>query len=347
MRVAATMTPRSNAVRGERRPSGSDLLGSRLVCPLCRRPMALEGEAYVCAACDHFYPVVDDIAVMLPDLALSEHDEIEHQLGAHGHAGDADAHKAAQAEHFDRAVVDEFEITRPHGMPRLYRFLIREKLRRATTSIRPRLVGATALTVCGGSGMDAEFLARAGALVVSSDISLGAARRTRERARRYGLDITPVVADVEHLPFADGAFDLVLVHDGLHHLERPQTGLAEMARVARRWISVTEPARAAATAVAVRMGLALKREEAGNLVARLTPAEVVEAVRVAGFRPLVARRYVMYYRHDPGSVFRALSRRWVFPVVRAGWWVGDAVLGWAGNKMVVVAQRDGLEDRSG
>jgi glycosyltransferase involved in cell wall biosynthesis/uncharacterized protein YbaR (Trm112 family) len=322
----------------------SNMLDGLVVCPLCRGPLALEVAAYTCAACDHAYPVVDGIPVLLPDLALSDHDEIDHILGAHDHAGEADAHKAAQASHFDRSVVEEFEVSRPHGAPSLYRFFIYEKLRRATASIGPALVGATALTVCGGSGMDAEFLARSGARVVSSDISLGAARRTRERARRYGLDITPIVADIEHLPFVDGAFDLVLVHDGLHHLEKPETGLSEMTRLARRWISITEPARAAATAVAVRAGFALEREEAGNLVARLTPAQVVEAVRVAGFRPLVAQRYMMYYRHEPGAIFRALSRRWVFPVVRAGWQVANAIVGAAGNKMVVVAERSNFED---
>ncbi len=125
------------------------------------------------------------------------------------------------------------------------------------------------------------------ARVIASDISPGAARRTRERARRYGLDITPIVADVERLPFADGAFDVVLVHDGLHHLEQPQVGLAEMARVARRWVSVTEPARAVATSIAVRAGVALEREESGNRVARRTPAEVAGVLRTAGFRPTV------------------------------------------------------------
>ena len=187
--------------------------------------------------------------------------------------------------------------------------------------------------------MDAEFLARAGADVVSSDVSLGAARRTRERAARYGLMITPIVADIERLPFADGAFDLVLVHDGLHHLERPEAGLREMARVAGRWVSVTEPAKAAATAVAVQFGVAQDREEAGNRVARTRPADIVELLEPDGFRPLVAERYAMYYRHQPGRVFEALSRRYLFPIVVAGWRFANAVIGRAGNKMVAIVER--------
>jgi glycosyltransferase involved in cell wall biosynthesis/uncharacterized protein YbaR (Trm112 family)/SAM-dependent methyltransferase len=310
-----------------------------LACPICRGSLQLAAEGFACLACDRIYPIVDGIPVMVSDVGSADHDEIDHlhhgpQLKSSDHA-----HKAAQAEHFDRRVAEEFEITRPHGTPRLYRFLLREKFRRATRPMGPRLVGATALTVCGGSGMDAEFLARAGARVVSSDLSLGAARRTRERARRYGLDITPIVADVERLPFADHVFDLVLVHDGLHHLERPGAGLAEMARTSGRWVSVTEPARAAATALAIRTGLALEREEAGNRVQRLAPDEVEEVLRADGFHTLAAQRYAMFYRHEPGSASRVLSRRAVFPVVRAAWQLGNAVIGRAGNKLVVVAER--------
>jgi glycosyltransferase involved in cell wall biosynthesis/SAM-dependent methyltransferase/uncharacterized protein YbaR (Trm112 family) len=314
--------------------------GLRFVCPLCRGPLQSAADAYRCDPCGRTYPIVDGIPIFLPDDTPAEHDELDHLHPSHDYGAGGDAHKAAQAEHFDRAVAEEFEITRPHGTPRLYRFLLQEKFRRATAPIGPHLVGASALTVCGGSGMDAEFLARAGAVVTSSDISLGAARRTQERARRYGLDIAPIVADVERLPFTDGAFDLVLVHDGLHHLDQPQVGLAEMARVATQWVSITEPARAVATSIAVRAGVALDREESGNRVARLTPAEVAGVLRTAGFRPIVMERYAMYYRHEPGWVFRALSRSGIFPLVRAGWKAANALIGRFGNKMVVVAVRD-------
>ena len=338
--IAARRGRSDRSIAAARSPSDmTGATGPPFVCPLCRGPLRPEADAYACAACGRMYPVVDGIAVLLPDDALAAHDEIDHLHTGHDHAAGRDAHKAAQAEHFDRAVAEEFEITRPHGTPRLYRFLLREKFRRATAPIGPHLVGASALTVCGGSGMDAEFLARAGARVIASDISLGAARRTQERARRYGLEITSIVADVERLPFADAAFDVVLVHDGLHHLERPHVGLTEMARVARWWVSVTEPARAVATSVAVRAGVALEREESGNRVARLTPAEVTEVLRPASFRPVVAERYAMYYRHEPGWVFRALSWRGIFRLVRGGWRMGNGLIGRAGNKLVVVAER--------
>jgi ubiquinone/menaquinone biosynthesis C-methylase UbiE/uncharacterized protein YbaR (Trm112 family) len=308
-----------------------------LRCPTCRSEF-LPGskDAFECGGCGRSFPVIDGTPVLLTDVSLAADDEIG---GYHVGHDASDRHKGKQAEHFDHAVAEEFEIARPHGTPRLYRFFMSEKFQRAISPIRPNLTGVVALTVCGGSGMDAEFLARRGARVIASDISAGAARRTRERARRYGLDITPIVADIERLPFADASVDLVLVHDGLHHLEDPQGGLTEMARVARRWVSISEPARAAATALAVRAGVSLEREEAGNRVARLDPAAVVELLRDAGFTPLAAKRYAMYYRHEPGPIFGLLSRRRIYPVVRAGWRVANAMIGRYGNKVAIVAER--------
>lgn len=247
-------------------------------------------------------------------------------------------HAQLQAAHFDEED-DEFETERPRGTTPLYAWLIQEKFRRSIEGIVDLVPGCTALAVCAGSGMDAELLARAGAQVVSADISLGASRRARERARRHGVDLTPVVADAEDLPFADRSFDLVYVHDGLHHLEHPEAGLAEMARVARKAVSITEPARAAATRVAVKLGAAQEREEAGNRVARLDPGELASALREDGFEVVRAERYAMLYRHHPGAPSRLLSRRRVFPLTVGALQAANAVAGGLGNKLTVQAVR--------
>jgi SAM-dependent methyltransferase len=246
-------------------------------------------------------------------------------------------HAAQQARWFDEAVDDEWEIERPHGSPRLHGWLLSEKFRRSLPS--SDLHGLTALTVCGGSGLDAEFLAAAGASVISSDISLGAARRARERGRRHRLPIDVIVADVERLPFRDRSIDVVYVHDGLHHLERPLEGLAEMARVARRLVCVTEPARAALTGVAVSLGLALAREEAGNDVARLSLDELRSVLVRSGFRIVTAERYGMYYQHRPGRIVRLLSRRPLLGPTQFAFRCVNALVGAFGNKLAVVAVR--------
>jgi glycosyltransferase involved in cell wall biosynthesis/SAM-dependent methyltransferase/uncharacterized protein YbaR (Trm112 family) len=312
-------------------------LAEVLICPACNGSLVVAAGEIVCSSCGSVYPVVDGIPLMIPDASHASHDELGHdEIGGH----DANHHKAAQAAHFDRSDAQLFETTRPHGTPRLYRFLLEEKFRRATRPIGRNLNGLSALTICGGSGMDAEFLSRAGASVVSTDISLGAARRTLARATRFGAEITPLVADAENLPFSDASFDLVFVHDGLHHLEAPGRALHEMARVSRRWVSISEPTKALGTALAVRAGVALETEDSGNRVVRLTPRQVVSALRRRGYRPLDAHRYAMYYKHRPGSVFRALSRSLLFPWVRLGWRIGNGLVGRAGNKMVVIAERE-------
>lgn len=333
--------------RGRSKRSGADLsrldaggpLALAFACPVCRGTVRPEADAYACSMCGRVYPMVDGIPILLPDRTLAEHDDMDHFQHDHEGNGSGEAHKAGQAAHFDAAAHEAFEIDRPHGSPRFYRFLLDEKLRRAVDPIRPHLYGASALIVCGGSGMEAEFLVRAGVTVITSDLSLGAATRAKARSDKRRLAIDSVVADVEHLPYADQSVDLVVVHDGLHHLGDPNAGLLEMARVARRWVVVAEPARASITRLAIRLGLALETEEAGNWVARMDPTEVGDILEAHGYVVLRAERYAMFYRHHPAAVVRLLSRPLVFPIARMGWRLVNALLGRWGNKMVVVAER--------
>ena len=52
----------------------------------------------------------------------------------------------------------------------------------------------------------------------------------------------------------------------------------------------------------------------------------------------------MYYPHHSGAVFRFLSRPFVYPVVRGGWHIANKAIGHFGNKMVVVAERQGTAE---
>jgi demethylmenaquinone methyltransferase/2-methoxy-6-polyprenyl-1,4-benzoquinol methylase len=242
-----------------------------------------------------------------------------------------------QAEWFDAEVDAEFEIERPRGAPALHSWLLEHKFARAVQGLD--LAGKTALVVCGGSGLDAEFLARRGALVVSSDISAGAVERTLARARRHGFDVCALVADATRLPFADESIDVVYVHDGLHHLPDPLAGLDEMARVARSHVCISEPARAALTSWAVRAGVALEREEAGNAVARLSQEEVSPVLEARGFRVTAASRYAMFYRHEPKWAVRRLSHPAAIAPAKLAWRLANLALGRFGNKLCVQASK--------
>jgi uncharacterized protein len=45
-----------------------------LVCPVCKKPLALkdEGQSLKCSACHRVYPIRDDIPVLLVDEAVTE-----------------------------------------------------------------------------------------------------------------------------------------------------------------------------------------------------------------------------------------------------------------------------------
>jgi SAM-dependent methyltransferase/uncharacterized protein YbaR (Trm112 family) len=310
-----------------------------LTCPVCRdsellglREDMLDGEV-ACSRCGASYPVRGGIPILLPPGfdATHVHDEIDH---VHGHE-----HKHEQAAYFDRGVAEEFEISRPDGAPVAYGWLLREKFARGIAGLPP-LQGTSVVDVCCGSGMDAEMLARAGARVIAIDISEGCAARARERARRYGLDYLVVVGDVEHLPLRDAGADIGYVHDGLHHLDDPGIGLRELARVAGRAVSINEPAEALGTAAAVRLGIAQEREDAGNRVARLRADDVTRELEAAGFA-VRASRYLMYYRHQPGSIMRLASRPVLREAYRGMVLAADALVGRWGNKLQVTGVRAG------
>jgi ubiquinone/menaquinone biosynthesis C-methylase UbiE len=293
-----------------------------LVCPNCRGKLTDTATSMACETCRSTFSIDEYIPVLVP--ATISVQELE-------------THKSQQAEYYD-SIDEEFELTRPHGLPSFYGRFLMEKFRRSVNRIG-NVRGLTALTVCGGSGMDAEFLARAGAEVIASDISLGAAKRTRERSRRFGFPITSIVADIENLPFEDKSIDIVYVHDGLHHLSNPETGLAEMARVARYAVSVTEPAIAAVTQLGVKVGVAQEIEEAGNRVERLTPNRVEAVLRENGFTSFKSQRYLMYYRHEPGNVMKFLSTPVISDAAYWSWRAGNVLVGRFGNKMSVQAIR--------
>lgn len=249
-------------------------------------------------------------------------------------------HLAHQQHYYDEACDPEFEIRRPRECGRVYEFLIGEKFRAGLAVLGLDVRRRTVLEVCCGSGLMTEVLARRGARVTGTDVSAQALARARERARRYGFAARFQAADAEALPFRDSSFDIVAVHDGLHHLEAPERAIREMARVARHGVLILEPARAAVTGVAVRLGLAEEVEEAGNHVRRLAPTEVAGWLREAGFSRTSWQRSLMYYPHEPWGWLRWLDPLPAFGMFVAGFRGVNLLVGRWGNKLALAATRD-------
>jgi ubiquinone/menaquinone biosynthesis C-methylase UbiE len=246
-----------------------------------------------------------------------------------------------QQRFYEEKCDPEFEITRPHSCGRLYDFLIEHKFRTGLEVLGVDIEGMSVLEVCCGSGMMSEKFACAGARVTGIDFSSAAVARAQERARRYRFSATFLVADAENLAFPDRCFDIVVVHDGLHHLDDPEGAICEMARVARRGVLILDPAQAALTKLAIWAGIAVEVEEAGNAVKRLAPADVTTQLREEGFKLVSWRRTVMYYPHVPSRWFAWFDNPIVFLGFRVIFGGANLVLGRWGNKIAVGGVRAG------
>ncbi len=94
------------------------------------------------------------------------------------------------------------------------------------------------LSVCGGVGGEGAFFLRNGfGNITVSDISINALNI----AKKIETRLITLNLDAESMDIPDSSFDIVIVHDGLHHLTRPALGLTEMLRVAKRAAIIIEP----------------------------------------------------------------------------------------------------------
>ena len=91
--------------------------------------------------------------------------------------------------------------------------------------------GQRVLDVGGGTGVVAITAARLGANVTGSDLTPELLAQARENAVIAGVAVEWREADAEKLPFADGAFDVVLSQFGHMFAPRPEVAVAEMLRV--------------------------------------------------------------------------------------------------------------------
>ena len=112
-----------------------------------------------------------------------------------------------------------------------------------------------------------------------------------------------------------------------------------MARVARRAVSISEPAQSLATSFAMRLGLAQAVEESGNPVMRLTVEEIDRELELHAFRSIRPHRYAMFYRHLPGMPMHVFSKPVLRSLAMRTFNLGNRIFGHFGNKLAVQAVR--------
>jgi ubiquinone/menaquinone biosynthesis C-methylase UbiE/uncharacterized protein YbaR (Trm112 family) len=197
-------------------------------CPVCLGTLEARGDALGCHGCGASYPVVDGIPNMLDDRLpgiAAKRGEVEGWVAMAKAQGwyEPDDEVDAKLPYLCRDLGwdDRTWRANEHSFS-----LLLER-------VRP---GMRVLEVGAGKGWAAQHLVPRGVDYVAADIladpNVGLGRGTFFE-RRVG-PFARVQADGEHLPFADGTFDLVYCVAALHHALDLRLMVSELARVTRR-----------------------------------------------------------------------------------------------------------------
>jgi len=104
--------------------------------------------------------------------------------------------------------------------------------RRRSIKVADLKPGERVLILGAGTGLDLDFI-RPGPVLTAIDLTPAMLERLRRRARRLGLAVDARVMDGTALEFADGSFDVVLLHLIVAVIPDPVRCMHEVARVLR------------------------------------------------------------------------------------------------------------------
>lgn len=174
-----------------------------------------------------------------------------------------------------------------HGVPVLQRALF-ELHRRAVTVPRAERVAAALAALIGPAASLLDVGSGDGVIAADLARRVGAARVAGVDVKlRPGALIEVTAYDGERLPFPDGAFEVVVLSDVLHHCARPGAVLAEALRVAARAVAIKDHLRFGPISERILLAMDLAGNAAPGVHVRgdyYSPAELVELVRGAGGR---------------------------------------------------------------
>ncbi|WP_324276712.1 class I SAM-dependent methyltransferase [Blastococcus brunescens] len=134
------------------------------------------------------------------------------------------ADRALKARHRAIWALGDYPAVATRLIPELGRVLV------AAAEVRR---GDRVLDVAAGTGNAAVPAARTGADVVASDLTPELFAAGREFAAREGVDVAWEEGDAEALPYADGAFDVVMSCVGVMFAPHHQQAADELVRVCR------------------------------------------------------------------------------------------------------------------
>lgn len=171
------------------------------------------------------------------------------------------------------------------------------------------------LDVGAGTGRAIQFFGGRGRRIIGVEPS------SAQIAQAVQKGIPPsgiVQADGAALPFADGSFDAVCEFGMLHHAERPELVIAEMLRVARKAVFISDSNRFGQGRLVARFGkLALYKLGLWNLL---------ERVRTGGRGYHFSERDGLFYSFSVYDHLRQISQAaehvWLLPIAqgsRSAW----------------------------
>lgn len=150
------------------------------------------------------------------------------------------------------------------------------------------------ILVVGGSADDGRTLRTIGFTRVTLSNLLDP--RPSEQANLDDAGMRAIRVDAEAMDLADNSYDLVLVHEALHHCRSPHKALTEMLRVSRRYVILLEPNSSFAMRLLVKLRFSFPYE---------LPAVIASGFHTGGVRDSCIPNYI--YRWNARDLYQTTA----------------------------------------
>jgi ubiquinone/menaquinone biosynthesis C-methylase UbiE len=245
----------------------------------------------------------------------------------------ATEHQRRQAEQSD-AVYGKGPRAHVVSSDPLVRYLVDWRLKTAMDRLRRAVgdrlhSGSRVVVLCSGEGLEGTQLCDMGFTDVTvTDISPMAIEQALKRDPR----LKGMVLDMDHQTLPDGAYDLSVVQDGLHHLQDPVRGFTEMLRISTTAVVFLEPHNSVAGRMVGRTWE--QHGDAVNYVFRWTRRLVQDVASSYLGRDSFRNLSFAFWHNNVmmEKLTKPLGSRVAVSVLRAGKAVFDRVLPASGNQ---------------
>ena len=179
-----------------------------ICCPVCKKSLVTKKSSLYCAACKYTYAVERGIPIL-----LRKEDMTEHMVGQIEYFSDEDKSRPKYAL---QAWQDSY-------------------LRRFFDNVQFRKNNIVIDVAC-GSGYMAIELAKKGAYVIGSDITINQLFKLQTAAKKLKIEdrLLLVCCSAEFLPFKNKSADIITENAIIEHLHQERQAIQEIDRIARK-----------------------------------------------------------------------------------------------------------------